>query len=211
MALVVTALVLNKYGVINRSTLSEYSYLSNPQYDACLSTFELNNNETDVVYVGDSITARGHFEEFFPDVALLNRGIGSDTVEGVFNRIDEVLSHNPKKIFLMIGINDISKGVHKEISMEYYEKTIRAIKEKNSNCDLYIESVLPTTTIDIELISQFNKDLRNLCENEDVEYIDVYSKFIHNGKIDTSLLSSDGVHLNGKGYSKLILVLNEYN
>lgn len=206
----VAVLILNKYGIINHITLSEYSYLSNPQYDACLSTFEMNNNETDVIFVGDSITACGRFDEFFPDVELLNRGIGSDTVEGVFNRIDEVLSHKPKKIFFMIGINDISKGIPKESSMEYYKKTIRTIKDKTPDCDLYIESVLPTTTVDIESISSFNTDLRILCKNEDVVYIDIYSKCIHNDKIDTSLLSSDGVHLNGNGYQKLIMTINEY-
>lgn len=210
LALAVAILILNKYGILTRSSVGEYSYLSNPQYDAYLSTFELYDDKTDVVFAGDSITARGRFDEFFPNASLLNRGIGSDTTEGLFNRMDEILSHNPKKIFIMIGINDLGNGISQETSMEYYEKIIKMIKTESPNCEMFVESVLPTTTIDLDKIVQFNSELKALCENEGIDYIDLYSLFFDNGAIDTELISADGVHLNGKGYSKWITAINDY-
>ena len=145
----------------DEDSISEYSYLSNPMYDAYLSTFELYDGETDVVFAGDSITARGMFDEFFPNVSLLNRGIGSDITEGLFNQMDEILAHNPKKIFIMIGITDLAKDIPKDTSREYYEKIIKMIRAKNPDCEIYVESVLPTMNIELDEIVQFIWSLRH--------------------------------------------------
>ena len=53
-------------------------------------------------------------------------------------------------------------------------------------------------------------ELEALCENEEIDYIDIYPMFLTDGAIDTELISVDGVHLNGKGYSILIDAINDY-
>ncbi len=55
--------------------------------------YEMNTKETDIIFLGDSITLQGDFGEFFSDKRVPNRGIGNDTSEGVLNRLDEVVSH----------------------------------------------------------------------------------------------------------------------
>lgn len=61
--------------------------------------FNLNKTGSEIIFLGDSITARGRFEEFFPGIFLLNRGIGSDTSKGVLNRISEVIGRNQGRFF----------------------------------------------------------------------------------------------------------------
>lgn len=47
------------------SNLNE-GYESNPHYAAQCSMFELNSANADVIFLGDSITARGHWERILP-------------------------------------------------------------------------------------------------------------------------------------------------
>lgn len=208
----VGVLVLNKMGVLTRSSLGTtgYSYLSNPQYEANLSMFRIIDGDADVIFAGDSITALGRFSEFFPETIVMNRGIGSDTTEGLYNRIDEVISHHPKKLFIMIGINDMEKKIPVEESMKYYEMIISDIQQNIPGCKIYVESVLPTGTIDLSKIENYNTSLYELCSKKDVEYIDLYNLFLTNQEPNYNLFSEDKVHLNGNGYSIWIETVNEY-
>ena len=62
----------------------------------------------DIVFLGDSITHEGSWEEYFLECQTVNRGINGDTVQGVIDRLPDVLALEPKKLFLMIGVNDLN-------------------------------------------------------------------------------------------------------
>ena len=52
------------------------------------SVFEHSTvSEVDKVFIGDSISDYGEFQEYFPGEVVLNRGIRNDYAEGVLNRI----------------------------------------------------------------------------------------------------------------------------
>lgn len=63
-----------------------------------------------IVMLGDSLTQAAEWNEFFPSARILNRGIGRDTTAGVLSRFDTYLAGHPRKLFLMIGINDLREG-----------------------------------------------------------------------------------------------------
>ena len=67
----------------------------------------LPNRKKEIVFLGNSITARGNWSEWFNNKRIINRGISGDRTDGVLYRLDEVISSKPKKIFLLIGVNDI--------------------------------------------------------------------------------------------------------
>ena len=60
-----------------------------------------------VVFLGDSITEGGVWDEWFRELLTLNRGIGGDTVGGVLDRLDSAL-YEPRAISLLIGTNDLT-------------------------------------------------------------------------------------------------------
>lgn len=72
----------------------------------------INNYYNPIVFLGDSITEKIDWHELFHNshYDILNRGIGSDTISGVINRINTIINLKPSKVFLMIGINDIALG-----------------------------------------------------------------------------------------------------
>lgn len=210
--------------------------------------FELYKGEADIIFAGDSHTARGrfdeHFQHFFDDsfdenkkadenvakvaeaaeqkaeqalsgqspsgqaLKILNRGIGSDTTEGVWNRIDEIISHKPKKLFILTGANDIGRGVPKEDSLRFYRLIIDKVQQELPECSVYIQSVFPPSrkiaNYDDEIIA-FNKGLEELAREKKCEFIDLFSVFFdEKGQLHEDYISADGVHLNGKGFSAWI-------
>ncbi|HUX93953.1 MAG TPA: GDSL-type esterase/lipase family protein, partial [Ignavibacteriaceae bacterium] len=85
--------------------------LPTPYYKQRASHFEtLPNEENGIVFIGDSIINGCEWSELIQNSNIKNRGIISDTTEGILNRIDKTLEAKPKKIFIMIGVNDLSSG-----------------------------------------------------------------------------------------------------
>lgn len=205
--------ILNKMNIYaGGGAEKEHDYLSNLQYSAACSMFELNDAQANIIFLGDSITARGHWEEFFSQENVLNRGIGSDTSEGVYNRLEEIIARNPKKIFLMIGINDLGYGIKQDRTKYYIDETIQILASVLPDCKIYLESVLPCETISLERIRSLNHEIKTVADGiERCEYIDLYSLFIdETGGIKEGLLSEDGVHLNGDGYRVWIEALQKF-
>lgn len=160
--------------------------------------------EVDKVFIGDSITDHGEFQEYFPEEVVLNRGIGEDETKGVLNRIDEVVSRNPKEVFIMIGINDIQSKVEQGVYQKNMEKIIHSF-DKNST-KVILQSILPINnqdynhTISNARIDHFNKVLQNIAEENGIQYIDLNRHFEdENGQMKKEL-TVDGIHLNGEGY-----------
>lgn len=197
--------------VVQHENISWGGYYDNVQYEAYTSMFKLNNLKTDIVFLGDSITARGRFEEFFPNKDVLNRGIGSDVSEGVLNRIDEVEKHDPSAVFLMIGINDLGHSLPIKNIISNVRQVVQEFQDSMPVCDIYIQSVLPAVTIDLSSINELNKEYEFLAEEyENCTYIDIYKEFVtEKGKLRQDLISGDGVHLNGKGYEVWINTIED--
>ncbi|MGJ1271751.1 GDSL-type esterase/lipase family protein [Sphingobacterium multivorum] len=63
-----------------------------------------------VVFLGNSITFWGNWTERLQNMTVKNRGIAGDNTYGVLERLDGILVHKPKLIFLMIGVNDLARG-----------------------------------------------------------------------------------------------------
>ena len=189
----------------------EYDFHSNPAYDETLSVYELNHEKRDIVFAGDSITKRYLLSEFFPELQILNRGIGSDVSAGLLNRFDEVLKHEPKKVFIWIGINDICIGIDVGDTIKNVKECIEMAKEKNIS--IYVLSVLPTNKeINVnENVKELNEEYEQLCAEEDVMFIELYDFFVDDyGEVILEYYEPDGVHLNIRGYTVVTSIIEKY-
>ncbi|WP_424236969.1 GDSL-type esterase/lipase family protein [Bhargavaea ginsengi] len=158
----------------------------------------------DKAFVGDSLTDYGAFGEYFPDERVINRGVYDDTSELVLDRIGEVAGREPKEAFVMVGINDIIKGVKPET----YEKNLRGIVDAfdPAMTEVTLFSILPVNhdlvgnSVKDEEISRFNEIIRKVAEENGAEFIDLHSHFLDDKSQLDKQYTVDGVHLNGKGY-----------
>ncbi|MBL4561333.1 MAG: hypothetical protein JKX79_10160 [Labilibaculum sp.] len=169
----------------------------------------LPNRKNEIVFLGNSITENGDWNELFQNKKIVNRGIGGDVCWGLHNRLDEVLSSQPKCIFLMIGINDIGRSVPVDIIAEKIREILQEIQAQSPSTKVYLQSVLPINEETIwyaymknksDKIVQLNKQLKIIAANENVRFIDLYSRFVDDKGNLKLEYTADGIHLSAAGY-----------
>jgi lysophospholipase L1-like esterase len=179
-------------------------------YDQKLSMFEqMPTPKKAIVWLGDSITDGGEWSELFPQYNTMNRGISSDNTFGVLNRLYEVVKRKPRKVFLLIGINDIARGVPDEVILRNYRKMIDRIQLQSPATKIYVQSLLPTNNNftqfknhqnKTEHVLKVNEGLKKLCTEKKITYINLYDAFLNSeGKLHEKY-TNDGLHLTGEGY-----------
>lgn len=165
------------------------------------------NRDGAIVFLGDSITEGGSWNELFDDADILNRGIGGDTTRGVLNRLDEVIRHQPSKLFLMIGTNDIGFGIDTETIAKNYEAILHAIIKGSPKTEIFVQSVLPVNLSSTSFLPhnnagvlKLNQRINEICEKLNLRHIDLHLHFSDtNGNLKAEL-TNDGLHLLGSGY-----------
>lgn len=183
------------------------------------------------LFLGNSITEGFDLKKHFGK-PYLNRGIGGNTTEALLYRLEEVISQAPKNIILMIGVNDISRGVEETETVDNYREILDRLQNSLPYTKIYTISVLPVRDsyderrfainmaywmtfvrpFDINpSIVSLNQKIEALSEKNGVKYLDFYNYFLL-GDIGNDLnpeLAIDNVHLNDKGYKLLSKLLKE--
>ena len=180
--------------------------------------------DQNIVFFGDSITEGYKVKEFFPDTFVINSGISGDRSNQLLERIvNAVYIYNPSKVFILIGINDMNGGVSEEQILNNIQKIINDIKINRKYTKIYIESIYPINReMFKEMKTEFNKDVTNdkikeinskiktMCEENDINYVDVYSSLIDDNGNLKAVYSKEGLHLTDLGYFKVTKVLEKY-
>ena len=166
-------------------------------------------NSADIVFLGDSITHEGSWEEYFLECQTVNRGINGDTVQGVIDRLPDVLALEPKKLFLMIGVNDLNNHLPIERLKTTYEDLFDTLSTDAPNTKIFLQSILPVKdklhfglgakNKDIVAVNSF---LKTQAAHRGFTFIDTHSLFANEQGVLRPELSNDGLHLCGQGYAQ---------
>lgn len=170
-----------------------------------LSQFEaLSAAHAAVVFVGDSITEGGLWSEWLSGMNVINRGISGNTTQDILNRMHQIVSVKPDKLFLMIGVNDLNKQLGVEVALRNYTTLFDLIDSQLPHTEVYIQSVLPVNAlwplIDNTHIPTLNAALVRHADERGYQYIDLHSVFADAEGALKSDLSNDGIHLLAPGY-----------
>jgi lysophospholipase L1-like esterase len=162
-----------------------------------------------IIFLGNSLTQGGDWSAWFPAQKPANRGISGDNTEGVLARLDEITEAKPAKLFLMIGINDISQNYKNDYLCKNFEKIIRKVLTESPETTIYIQSILPVNNdfgrykklINKEKqIETLNIRLNKLCIKENIRYVNLYPLFLQQKRKLNPAYTTDGLHLNNEGY-----------
>lgn len=181
-----------------------------------ISQFEvLPITSKDIVFLGNSITERGLWSEIFNDVHCKNRGIGGQQTHQILERLHQVTNGKPKKVFLLIGINDLNGDPARTANAVANIKTIiERIRTESPKTKLYVQSILPVGKNREEKNREVNKanpEIKKICEEMGVTYIDIHSAFAdEEGYLKKEYTFNDGLHLNGAGYMAWAKILRPY-
>jgi hypothetical protein len=156
----------------------------------------------DIVFLGDSITEGGAWDEMFVGRPVRNRGIGGDTSAGVLARTDAIARGKPAKVFLMIGTNDLFVGASPEEIAANVAAILARIARESAGTQLYLQSVLPRAASYRAELEMLNARLEAVAGEQNATWIDLYPTFLDpsTGAI-RSTLSNDELHLLGPGYA----------
>lgn len=173
----------------------------------------------DIVFLGNSITDGGEFNELFDIENAKNRGISGDVIDGVQERLAQVTDGKPAKIFLLIGINDISHDIPTIRLAGRYERLVKEIREKCPDTELYLQSVMPINN-DFKRyknlkgrekeVPALNKEIERIAGQYGATYIDLWPALAdESGKLNKKY-TNDGLHLTGPGYKAWSAVIRDY-
>jgi lysophospholipase L1-like esterase len=207
--------LVTRAGLLPEADASYPQPMGSPVYRGRRDTYAvLPGADADVVFAGDSITDFCEWSELLERPAL-NRGINGDTVEGLRLRIDEVLQHHPRQLFIMIGINDLLQGRSTEEVLAQYRLIVERIRTSSPRTQIFLQSILPVSSATwiafagsdfrpdlVPKTVQVNRALAAMADGGQVVYVDLYSAMSAETNQLDSRYTSDGLHLSGAGYAK---------
>ena len=167
------------------------------------------NSPKDIIFLGNSIMAGTDWMELLGRTDVRNRGISGDITFGVLERLDEVTEGRPAKVFILIGINDISRNVPDSFIVNNYRKIIQRIKAGTPNTKICFHTLMPVNNEFTQFKNHYNKDehilyvnkeLKTLAAKEGITLIDLYPHFLNKEKKLDKKYTIDGLHLNAEGY-----------
>jgi lysophospholipase L1-like esterase len=173
-----------------------------------------------IIFLGNSITEFGDWQKLLSDPSVINRGIAGDNTFGVLARLEDVNIRQPSKLFIKIGINDISQNIPVEIIVKNILAIVERVRAKSPATKIYVHSILPTNdNVKNEYPEAFNKNdqvrlvngqLSQKAKTNKFIYIDLDKEFKDKeGKLNVEYAESDGLHLNEVGYQTWIRLLKE--
>jgi CubicO group peptidase (beta-lactamase class C family)/lysophospholipase L1-like esterase len=164
----------------------------------------------DIVFLGNSLTEGGNWTELLRKKHIRNRGIGGDVAMGVYDRLDQILPGQPKKIFLLIGVNDVSHNLTTDSIVTAITLVVDRIQRESPKTELYLQSLLPINESfgrykklpgKTDVIPAINARLAEVAKKREIPFINLFPLFI---KPETNTLreelTGDGLHLNDEGY-----------
>ena len=177
-------------------------------YKKVIKEFKSNPlNYGDIVFLGNSITSGGKdWSKRLKHPNIRNRGIGGDVTDGVLARIDEITYFKPKAVFLLIGINDLwNNNSPNNPSAEYIANNIiqiaQVINAETPKTKIYVQTVLPIEKEQYKTsILKVNEIIKANEKENPYQIVDLYSIFVNENGLIRKELSTDGIHLNEKGY-----------
>ncbi|MRG46099.1 GDSL family lipase [Chitinophaga sp. SYP-B3965] len=132
------------------------STYDNGYYKERLALFSsLPKQKNAIVFLGNSITEAGKWNEILPGLPVQNRGISGDNSFGVLARLPVIVAAKPAKIFLLIGVNDLKREVPAAVIIRNCERMLSMIKTGSPRTKVYVQSILPVN--DTILIEAFKK------------------------------------------------------
>jgi lysophospholipase L1-like esterase len=192
------------------------------------------------ILAGDSLSLWFPTHLLPPGATWLNQGISGETSYGLLKRVKFLDQTKPQTIFVLVGINDLIRGVRGETLVANQREIARHLKAAHPQATIVIQSILPhggdrasqrylasvkgdpapkerplwvdrLPTISSRWIRTINEKLERVAHDEGVEYLDLHSDFADADGYIKEELTTDGLHLSSAGYALWRSKLQEVN
>ena len=196
-------------GLMSVATMFADEPFRNHRYD---SFKVLETNGESIVFIGNSITDMHCWPEAFVTsegnyLPIVNRGNSGTYSTEQSNNLESYINGKPKKVFMMIGTNDIATSGGLNFSgeqvLQYVKSIVERIHARSPQTKIYLYSILKNNTSNrVEATwLHTNEIVKNYVEAKNVEwltYIDLYDKLA--GVAQGGVWSYDNLHLTAAAY-----------
>ena len=165
-----------------------------------------------ILFVGSSsIRYWTNLAADFPELKVINRGFGGSHVADTTYFADRIIfPYEPSKIVVYAGDNDIGRGASPEQVLNDFRRLVEKVHSKLPSTKIYFLAIKPSPLR--WYLSPQAKEANHLIRRfarfkRSVEFIDVWSPLIKNGRPDPTLYEKDRLHVNPKGYELWIPVV----
>jgi lysophospholipase L1-like esterase len=165
----------------------------------------LDTRSPDLLLLGDSLVDRGEWTELLGP-GVVNRGVASDRVRDAIARVAEIGRRDPRRIAILLGINDLLHGFPVGDVARDYAELLAALAREAPRARLYVLGVLPVRPIDDarrvspDTVRALNARLSSLAAERGAVFVDLAPRFsTATGELAPDL-TTDGVHLTARGY-----------
>ena len=114
-----------------------------------------------------------------------------------------------QKLFLLIGINDLWNNDPSIPSENIIQKNIltivKSIKKASPETKMFVQTILPTSKkLYNHKIESINSFLKRNQQKRLYKIVDLYSIFVNDKGYIKEDLTTDGIHINEKGYEEWV-------
>jgi lysophospholipase L1-like esterase len=164
----------------------------------------------DIAMFGDSNTEGGNWNSLIKNGLVLKKAFSGYTSGQLAGMISRTIKYHPKIVFIQAGANDVrSRCFSLEYTMsnlKFMADTLRVNHIIPVFQKLFYRQNRPEANI---IIDSINASLFEYCQKENIDLIDI-GKYLHDSTGLKADVTTDGQHLNAKGYKLWARVINEY-
>ncbi len=187
-------------------------------YQRHVRRFSALESPKDIIFVGDSLVAYFPLKTYDLEDKIVNFGIPGDTTNGVMDRLDQVMRLKPKQVLLHVGLNDEVLLTHTaQKTAQHMSEIVSTLKRNLGHVSINLISLTPINqtyfphgTYVIDRDPQFSIDVNQLLKKiEGINYIDLYHPLLDDHHELDPQFTTDGIHLNDKGYAIYLDILHD--
>ena len=168
--------------------------------------------ETRLMVLGDSLVAgyglppgKGFPAQLARDleaagrpVTMLDAGVSGDTTAGGLARLDWSLADNPQAVIIVLGGNDMLRGLPPAAARDNLETMITRLRARR--VEVLLAGMMAPRNMGPSYIADFDAIYPELAARYDIEF---YPFFLEGVALDPALNLDDGLHPNEAGIAEI--------
>jgi lysophospholipase L1-like esterase len=153
-----------------------------------------------MVFVGDSITENGRWQEWFPDADVHVQASSGDTTDRLVERLPTIVDLQPNVIVLLIGANDFGANRSVEYVVRSIEYFLAMVRNDVPGARTLVQSIMPRGREYEADIKDANRHLRQYARTLHAQYLDLWPVLAMDDGELSAEYTNDRLHLSEAGY-----------
>lgn len=161
--------------------------------DSLIAGFGLRANESFPAQLEAALKKRGH------NVEIVNAGVSGDTTTAGLNRLDWSVQDDTDAVILVLGANDMLRGMEPDIARKNLDAMIRRLKARK--IEVLLGGMRAAPNLGADYAKNFDSIYPSLAKEYDTL---IYPFFLDGVAGERDLNLSDGIHPTPKGVSLVV-------